>query len=114
MDEIDVGKAKAQDFVTDQATEKGIDPSRLQFKWESTPLVLQEYGIELADKIFQLRVRLGEKSRVLSFSELAIRACARSPEDFVTANKDYIIDGLRRLESASAAQISSDSRSSRK
>ena len=114
MEDIDIGKGKIQDLVADTATGQGIDPTDLVFKWESKPLVLQEFGIELADRIFQLTVCLGKKSKILSFSESAVCTGAANLKEFLSEYKDYLADGMRRLESASSAQISLDSRSSRK
>jgi hypothetical protein len=114
MEDVEVGKGKIQEIVAALATGQGIDPAYLVFKWESKPLVLQEFGIELADKILQLGVCLGKKSKNLSFSELAVRTGATNPREFLSAYNDYIVDGLKRLESASSAQISRESRSSRK
>jgi hypothetical protein len=100
MSEVDKGKAMILELVVALAKEEGIDSSRLLFKWDQEKLVMEEYGLELDDKLFRLQLLLGKRSQFLPFSELAVRTGVENPNGFASVNSACIVSALRKLRSA--------------
>jgi hypothetical protein len=98
MEESDPGKSGIQELVAGLAAGQGIDPMKLLFKWDRTQLVLPEFGIKLNEQVLNLRIYLGRKSAVLSFSEKLVRDSVENVEGFVSTYTDYVIAALRRLK----------------
>lgn len=93
MGESDPGKIGIQELIAGMAAGLDIDPTKLAFKWEKKPPAFGQKGL-----FFDLRIYLGKRSEVLSFSEELVRSSAENVLDFVSAYTDGVIAAFRRLK----------------
>lgn len=101
MDDIALAENRIQQLVASIAVEEGVDPKQFLFTWEKSDLVLQEHGLRLSDKVFNLRIYLEKKSRTLAISEFLVQTVLQNPETFISAHKDAIVAALKKLTNGS-------------
>jgi hypothetical protein len=89
---------RIRELVANLAPGEWIDPNNLIFKWDKEKLVLQEHGMSLNENVFNLRIYLGKKWRVLSFSESGLFTSVEDPVTFVSRYKDQVIAALKKLK----------------
>ncbi|HUI72622.1 MAG TPA: hypothetical protein VL354_19025 [Spirochaetia bacterium] len=102
LEEGDTGKSGIEELVQGLAAGLGVDPMKLVFKWDRTPLVLQEHGLKLDQDVLTLRIYLGRTSETLSFSEELVRSSVENTFAFISKYTDYVIGALRRLKKKGA------------
>ena len=93
MEESDPGKIGIQELVAGMAAGLDIDPTKLAFKWEKRPRVPGQ-----KEHFSDLRMTLGKRTVVLSFSEERVQSSTENAFAFVSAYTDSVIAALRSLK----------------
>ena len=99
MDDVELGKTRIQELVAALAGVQGIDPKHIVFTWSMLEgMVLPEHGLQIKDKIYALKIHLGEKSQPLTFAAHLVHTSMRDPKTFLSAYEGYVIAALRKLK----------------
>jgi len=99
LDDVELGKDRIQEIVAALASDQGVDPKQILFRWNALKrMVLPEHGLQLDEKVYTLKIHLGKKTQAFTFAESAARNCVKAPEAFLAAYKDHIIAELKRLK----------------
>ena len=98
MDDGELGKRRIEGLMASLAQVQGLDPKQILFKWNLEGMVLQEHEIQLDEKVYVLKICLGDKLQTITFSISLVQKSVNDPKLFLLAYESYIVATLRRLK----------------
>ena len=92
------GKGRVRAIVAEMAARMDLDPDQIMFSWIRKKLFFPAYGLELAETIYNLRLRASGASEVLTLAASCVQASTVDPGLFVRAYQHHIEAALKRLK----------------